>query len=105
MLVVLVKTAETSTIDGRCGVGAGDGAQMHCRRNDAARPKIGADVRDVPSAQREEMPVTIEGEFRFADMVAVVVVREHALDALGDPFDRRTELARGPQRQRVFGII
>jgi hypothetical protein len=30
---------------------------------------------------------------------------KHALAALGDPFDRPSDLARGPQRQRVFGIM
>jgi hypothetical protein len=83
-------------IDRRCRMGAGEAAQMHRRRNDAARCQIGADVRDVAGAECQEMPVAVECQLRLADMVAVVVVREHALAVLGDPFDRPPDLARSP---------
>ena len=46
---------------------------MHRRRDDAARHQIGADIRDVARAQRQEMPVAIECQLGIADMVAVGV--------------------------------
>ena len=76
---------------------------MHGRRDDAARREIGADIRDVLDAQRQELAVLVERQFRVADMVAVVIVGDHPLDALADPFDRAPDLARRPQGQRVFG--
>ena len=51
------------------------------------------------------MPVPVERQLGLADMVAIVVVAQHALAALGDPFDRPPDLARGPQCQRVFGVV
>src|SRR6516225_12331043 len=51
------------------------------------------------------MPIMVECQLRLADMVAVVVVRQPALAALGDPFDRPANLARGPQYQSIFGIM
>src|ERR1700747_148478 len=51
------------------------------------------------------MPVAIECQLRLADMIAVMVVRQHALAALGDPFDRPPDLPRSPQGQRIFGIM
>jgi len=84
-------------VNGGGRVGAGEPAQMHRRRDDASRRKIGADVRDVARAERQETPVAVERQLGFADMVAVVVVGQHALAAFGDPFDRPPDFARGPQ--------
>src|SRR5262249_34468724 len=50
-------------------------------------------------------PSWFDGQLRLADMIAVVVVGQHTLATLGDPFDRTPELARGPECQRIFGVV
>jgi len=55
--------------------------------------------------QRQETPVAVECQLGFADVVTIVVVRHHALATLGDPFDWALYLPRGPECQRIFGIM
>ena len=78
---------------------------MHRRRDDTARCEIGADIRGVVRPQCQETPVAVECQLGFADVVTIVVVSQHAFATLGDPFDWALDLARGPECQRIFGIM
>src|SRR5215212_2993092 len=50
------------------------------------------------------MAIAIEGELAAVDLVAALHVADEAFAAIGNPFDRAAEAARGPQHKRLLRI-
>ena len=73
----------------------------HQRRD---RAEIGAGVAVAGEARREELALLVERKLADEFMVAAVMVRHEALEAVGGPLHRPAELLRGMQDRHVFGI-
>ena len=55
--------------------------------------------------EADELAVPVERQLGIGDAVAAMLVGEEHLAALAAPFHRAAELARGPERQAMLGIL
>ena len=62
-----------------------------------------AEIADVVATHREEMALGVEREFRVNREVAALEVAEQGFAAIGGPFHRAAEFARGPGHQHLLG--
>ncbi len=87
------------TVDAGQHAGAGEGRDI--RREGR---EIGAHVRQIAGAQGEEFPLRVHGDLADGQIVAALGVAQEGLAALGGPFHRLAQLARGVAGQHVLGV-
>ena len=61
-------------------------------------------IGDGVDPKAEELAVLVERQLGMGDVVAAMGVGQEGFAALGRPFDRPAELARGPGAARLLGI-
>ena len=66
--------------------------------------RVGADIPENIATQGEETTIRVQREFDRDRAIAALVVAYETFLAIGDPFDRPTDMARCPGQQPEFRV-
>ena len=80
------------------------GGDSHALLQRAEPNRMGADVHQVGTAHRREVPFGVQSQFGRGGHVAGLIVAQESLRPFASPFDRPPNPFRGPDDQREFGI-